>query len=147
MATSTSPATARGLDPAAPRAPPHPRGAAADPLHAQGRDLRLPGWAVGGGHSLHVVCDLTLASRRARDLQADRRRRGELRRGLRLGLPGAEVGQKKAREIFFLGRDYSAEEAFQMGMVNAAVPHADLETVALDWAEEINSKSPTAIGC
>jgi naphthoate synthase len=55
------------------------------------------------------------------------------------------VGQKRAREIFFLGRDYSAEEAFQMGMVNAVVPHADLERVALEWAREMLQKSPTAM--
>ncbi|MGF1470103.1 MAG: 1,4-dihydroxy-2-naphthoyl-CoA synthase [Sandaracinaceae bacterium] len=105
----------------------------------------VPGWAVGGGHSLHVVCDLTLASREhARFKQTDPDV-ASYDAGYGSAYLARMVGQKRAREIFFLGRDYSAEEAAAMGMVNAAVPHEDLERVALAWAEEINGKSPTAM--
>ncbi len=105
----------------------------------------VPGWAVGGGHSLHVVCDLTLASREhARFKQTDADV-ASFDAGYGSAYLARQVGQKKAREIFFLGRTYSAEEAERMGMVNAAVPHADLEKEALQWAGEIVTKSPTAI--
>jgi naphthoate synthase len=105
----------------------------------------VPGWAVGGGHSLHVVCDLTLASREhARFLQTDPDV-ASFDSGYGSALLARQVGQKKAREIFFLGKTYSGDEAAAMGMVNASVPHATLESVALDWGREINSKSPTAM--
>jgi naphthoate synthase len=105
----------------------------------------VPGWAVGGGHSLHVVCDLTLASREhARFLQTDPDV-ASFDSGYGSALLARQVGQKKAREIFFLGKTYSADEAAAMGMVNAVVPHESLESVALDWGREINSKSPTAM--
>lgn len=105
----------------------------------------VPGWAVGGGHSLHVVCDLTLASREhARFKQTDPDV-ASFDSGYGSALLARQVGQKRAREIFFLGRTYTAEEAVAMGMANAAVPHAELETEALTWAAEINSKSPTAM--
>jgi naphthoate synthase len=105
----------------------------------------VPGWAVGGGHSLHVVCDLTIASREhARFKQTDADV-ASFDGGFGSALLARQVGQKRAREIFFIGRDYSAQEAYEMGMVNAVVPHAELEVVALEWAAEINSKSPTAI--
>lgn len=105
----------------------------------------VPGWAVGGGHSLHVVCDLTLASaEHARFKQTDADV-ASFDGGYGSALLARQCGQKRAREIFFLGRDYSAAEAVAMGMANAAVPHAELETVALDWARTINAKSPTAI--
>lgn len=105
----------------------------------------VPGWAVGGGHSLHVVCDLTLASREhARFKQTDPDV-ASFDSGYGSALLARQVGQKKAREIFFLGFDYTAEQAAAMGMVNAAVPHADLEEEALRWAGIINSKSPTAM--
>jgi len=105
----------------------------------------VPGWAVGGGHSLHVVCDLTLASREhARFLQTDPDV-ASFDSGYGSALLARQVGQKKAREIFFLGKTYSGEEAAAMGMVNAVVPHDSLEHVALDWGREINSKSPTAM--
>lgn len=105
----------------------------------------VPGWAVGGGHSLHVVCDLTLASKEhAKFLQTDPDV-ASFDSGYGSALLARQCGQKKAREIFFLGKTYSAQEAADMGMVNAVVPHADLEKVALEWAVEINSKSPTAI--
>ncbi|MBK6683966.1 MAG: 1,4-dihydroxy-2-naphthoyl-CoA synthase [Deltaproteobacteria bacterium] len=105
----------------------------------------VPGWAVGGGHSLHVVCDLTLASKEhAKFLQTDPDV-ASFDSGYGSALLARQVGQKKAREIFFLGKTYSAEEAAAMGMVNEAVPHQELEKVALEWATAINSKSPTAM--
>ncbi|KZN24165.1 1,4-dihydroxy-2-naphthoyl-CoA synthase [Haladaptatus sp. R4] len=105
----------------------------------------VPGWAVGGGHSLHVVCDMTLASaEHAKFLQTDPDV-ASFDGGFGSAYLARQVGQKKAREIFFLGKTYSAEEAEEMGMVNESVPHEELEDVALDWAEEINGKSPTAI--
>jgi len=105
----------------------------------------VPGWAVGGGHSLHVVCDLTLASREHALFKQTDPDVASFDSGYGSALLARQVGQKKAREIFFLGRNYSAEEAAAMGMVNAAVPHEDLEKVALEWSLAINSKSPTAM--
>jgi naphthoate synthase len=105
----------------------------------------VPGWAVGGGHSLHVVCDLTLASKEhARFKQTDPDV-ASFDSGYGSAYLARQIGQKRAREIFFLGFDYTADEAFAMGMVNASVPHDELENVALHWAETINSKSPTAM--
>jgi naphthoate synthase len=105
----------------------------------------VPGWAVGGGHSLHVVCDLTIASEEhAKFLQTDPDV-ASFDAGFGSAYLARQVGQKKAREIFFLGKTYSAEEAAEMGMVNEAVPHEDLEDVALEWAETVLSKSPMAI--
>jgi naphthoate synthase len=104
----------------------------------------VPGWAAGGGHSLHVTCDMTLASaEHARFKQTDADV-GSFDGGFGSAYLARQVGQKFAREIFFLGRAYTAEEAHRMGMVNAVVPHADLEKVALEWAREVNGKSPTA---
>ena len=104
----------------------------------------VPGWAAGGGHSLHVVSDLTLASQEhARFKQTDADV-ASFDGGYGSAYLARQVGQKFAREIFFLGREYTADQAHQMGMVNAVVPHADLEKVALEWASEINSKSPMA---
>ena len=103
------------------------------------------GWAAGGGHSLHVVADLTLASREhARFKQTDADV-ASFDGGFGSAYLARMVGQKRAREIFFVGRSYSADEAMAMGMVNAVVPHAELENVALDWAKDIVTKSPTAI--
>ena len=105
----------------------------------------VPGWAVGGGHSLHVVCDMTLASREhARFKQTDPDV-ASFDSGYGSALLARQVGQKRAREIFFLGLDYTAEQAASMGMVNAVVPHEDLEKVALEWGALINGKSPTAM--
>ena len=104
----------------------------------------VPGWAVGGGHSLHVVCDLTLASAEHAVFKQTDADVASFDAGYGSAYLARQVGQKKAREIFFLGRDYSAQEAAEMGMVNEAVPHAELEKTALEWAAEINSKSPTA---
>src|SRR5215212_1691203 len=104
----------------------------------------VPGWAAGGGHSLHVVADLTLASaEHARFKQTDADV-GSFDGGYGSAYLARQVGQKFAREIFFLGRAYTAEQAHRMGMVNEVVPHADLEKVALEWAREVNGKSPTA---
>ena len=104
----------------------------------------VPGWAVGGGHSLHVVCDLTLASEEHAQFKQTDADVASFDAGYGSAYLARMVGQKRAREIFFLGRTYSAQQAFEMGMVNAVVPHADLERVALEWAAEINGKSPTA---
>jgi len=104
----------------------------------------VPGWAVGGGHSLHVVADMTLASAEHAIFKQTDADVASFDAGYGSAYLARQVGQKRAREIFFLGRNYSAQEAFEMGMVNAAVPHAELESTALEWAEEINAKSPTA---
>jgi naphthoate synthase len=104
----------------------------------------VPGWAAGGGHSLHVVCDLTLASRQhARFKQTDSDV-ASFDGGFGSAYLARQVGQKFAREIFFLGDEYTAEDAHRMGMVNAVADHADLERTALEWARKINGKSPTA---
>jgi naphthoate synthase len=104
----------------------------------------VPGWAAGGGHSLHVVADLTLASaEHARFKQTDADV-ASFDGGFGSAYLARQVGQKFAREIFFLGDEYSAEDAFRMGMVNKVVPHAELEQVALDWGRKICAKSPTA---
>lgn len=105
----------------------------------------VPGWAVGGGHSLHVVCDLTIASREHAKFKQTDPDVASFDGGFGSALLARQVGQKKAREIFFLGKTYSAAEAVEMGMANEDVPHEDLESTALDWAETINGKSPTAI--
>ena len=102
------------------------------------------GWAAGGGHSLHVVCDLTVASRQhARFKQTDADV-GSFDAGYGSAYLAKLVGQKKAREIFFLGRTYTGEEMARMGAVNAVADHAELEATAIEWAAEINGKSPTA---
>jgi naphthoate synthase len=104
----------------------------------------VPGWAAGGGHSLHVVSDLTLASREhARFKQTDADV-GSFDGGFGSAYLARQVGQKFAREIFFLGDEYDAEDAHRMGMVNKVVAHADLEREALEWGRKINGKSPTA---
>jgi len=105
----------------------------------------VPGWAVGGGHSLHVVCDLTLASKEHAIFKQTDADVASFDGGFGSALLARQVGQKRAREIFFLGRDYSAQEAFDMGMINEAVPHDELEKTAYEWAQEILGKSPTAI--
>lgn len=105
----------------------------------------VPGWAVGGGHSLHVVCDLTLASKEHAIFKQTDADVASFDGGFGSALLARQVGQKRAREIFFLGRNYSAQEAYEMGMVNAVVPHNELEETAFEWAQEILGKSPTAI--
>ena len=104
----------------------------------------VPGWAAGGGHSLHVVADLTLASaEHARFKQTDTAV-ASVDGGFGSAYLARQVGQKRAREIFFLGLEYSAQEALEMGMVNKVVPHAELEATALEWATRIMANSPTA---
>jgi naphthoate synthase len=105
----------------------------------------VPGWAAGGGHSLHVTCDLTLASREhARFKQTDLDV-ASVDGGFGSAYLATQVGQKFAREIFLLGDEYSADDAHRMGMVNRVVDHAQLEEVALEWAARIGGKSPTAL--
>ncbi|MFZ8933359.1 MAG: 1,4-dihydroxy-2-naphthoyl-CoA synthase [Bacteriovoracaceae bacterium] len=104
----------------------------------------VPGWAVGGGHSLHVVCDLTLASEEHAVFKQTDTDVASFDGGYGSAYLAKQIGQKRAREIFFLGANYTAQEAFNMGMVNKVVPHKELENTALEWAKEINSKSPTA---
>lgn len=105
----------------------------------------VPGWAVGGGHSLHVVCDLTLASKEHAIFKQTDADVTSFDGGYGSAYLAKMVGQKRAREIFFLGRNYSAQEAFDMGMINAVIPHEELEDTAYDWAQEILAKSPTSI--
>src|SRR3954452_21544299 len=105
----------------------------------------VPGWAAGGGHSLHIVCDLTIASAehgRFKQTDADV---GSFDAGYGSAYFARQIGQKAAREIFFLAREYSAQRAYELGAVNAVVPHAELESTAIEWAETILGKSPTAI--
>jgi naphthoate synthase len=105
----------------------------------------VPGWAAGGGHSLHVVCDLTIASRQhARFKQTDAKV-ASFDGGFGSAYLARQVGQKFAREIFFLGEEYDAGAAHRMGMVNAVVDHDDLERVALEWAAKVNAMSPMAV--
>lgn len=105
----------------------------------------VPGWAVGGGHSLHVVCDLTIASKEHAIFKQTDADVASFDGGFGSALLARQIGQKRAREIFFLGRSYSAQEAYEMGMVNEVVPHDELEDTAFQWSQEILEKSPTAI--
>jgi len=102
------------------------------------------GWAAGGGHSLHVVCDLTLASKEHALFKQTDADVGSFDAGFGSAYLARQVGQKFAREIFFLGDTYTADDAHRMGMVNAVVPHRELEDTGLVWAKKICSKSPTA---
>jgi naphthoate synthase len=103
------------------------------------------GWTAGGGHSLHVVCDLTLASREHAKFKQTDADVASFDGGYGSAYLAKMVGQKRAREIFFLGETYTAEEAFHMGMVNKVVPHENLEEEGFQWALKILDKSPTAI--
>ena len=105
----------------------------------------VTGWAVGGGHSLHVVCDLSLASKEHAIFKQTDANVASYDAGYGSAYLARQIGQKRAREIFFLGRNYSAQEAFEMGMINAVIPHAELEDTAYQWAQEILQKSPMAI--
>ncbi|MET0734487.1 MAG: 1,4-dihydroxy-2-naphthoyl-CoA synthase [Microbacterium sp.] len=105
----------------------------------------IPGWAAGGGHSLHVVCDLSIASAehgRFKQTDADV---GSFDAGYGSAYFARQIGQKFAREVFFLAEEYSAQRAFEMGAVNRVVPHAELEREAIAMARTILTKSPTAI--
>ena len=105
----------------------------------------VPGWAVGGGHSLHVVCDMPIASKEHAIFKQTDADVASFDGGFGSAYLARQVGQKRAREIFFLGHNYSAQEAYEMGMVNKVVPHGQLEKTAVNWAQEIMRKSPTAI--
>lgn len=105
----------------------------------------IPGWAAGGGHSLHVVCDLSIASAEHGKFKQTDADVGSFDAGYGSAYFARQVGQKAAREVFFLAREYSAQRALEMGAINAVVPHAELEAEALDWARTILTKSPTAI--
>jgi naphthoate synthase len=105
----------------------------------------VPGWAAGGGHSLHVVCDLSIASEEHGKFKQTDADVGSFDAGYGSAYFARQIGQKFAREVFFLAREYSAQRAYEMGAVNAVVPHAELEREALDWARTILTKSPTAI--
>ena len=105
----------------------------------------IPGWAAGGGHSLHVVCDLSIASAEHAKFKQTDADVGSFDAGYGSAYFARQVGQKFAREVFFLAREYDATRAFEMGAVNAVVPHAELESTAYQWATEILGKSPTAI--
>ncbi len=105
----------------------------------------VPGWAAGGGHSLHVVCDLTIASEEHAKFKQTDADVGSFDAGYGSAYFARQIGQKNAREVFFLAREYSAQRAYEMGAVNAVVPHAELEHRALEWAREVLTKSPTAI--
>lgn len=105
----------------------------------------VSGWAAGGGHSLNVVCDLSIASReKARFKQTDATV-GSFDAGYGSAYFARQVGQKFAREVFFLADEYDAEKALTIGAVNAVVPHKDLEKTGIEWANRILSQSPTAI--
>jgi len=105
----------------------------------------VPGWAAGGGHSLHVVCDLSIASREKALFKQTDADVASFDGGYGSAYFAQLVGQKNAREVFFRGMEYSAERAYEMGAVNQVVAHAELENTALEWAGEILSKSPTSI--
>lgn len=121
-------------------------------LQKQIRSLPKPviamvaGYAIGGGHVLHVVCDLTIAADNARFGQVGPKV-GSFDGGLGSSYLARIVGQKKAREIWFTCRQYSAQEALQMGLVNAVVPLKDLEQETLKWCREILQHSPLALRC
>ncbi|MCK6067212.1 MULTISPECIES: 1,4-dihydroxy-2-naphthoyl-CoA synthase [Microbacterium] len=105
----------------------------------------VPGWAAGGGHSLNVVCDLSIASAehgRFKQTDADV---GSFDAGYGSAYFARQIGQKLAREVFFLAEEYSAQRAYEIGAVNRVVPHADLEREAIAMARTILGKSPTAI--
>ncbi|NLB47997.1 MAG: 1,4-dihydroxy-2-naphthoyl-CoA synthase [Microbacteriaceae bacterium] len=105
----------------------------------------VPGWAAGGGHSLNVVCDLSISSAEHGKFKQTDADVGSFDAGYGSGYIARQIGQKAAREIFFLAREYSAQRAYELGAVNAVVPHEDLERVGIEWAREILGKSPTAI--
>jgi naphthoate synthase len=105
----------------------------------------IPGWAAGGGHSLHVICDLSIASKEHAMFKQTDADVGSFDAGYGSAYFAKQVGQKFAREVFFLAKEYDATRALEMGAVNAVVPHAKLESTALEWARTILTKSPTAI--
>ena len=119
-------------------------------LHKRIREIPKPviamvnGYAIGGGHVLHVVCDLTIASENAKFGQTGPKV-GSFDAGFGSSYLARHVGQKKAREIWFLCKQYNAEEAFDMGMVNCVVPQNKLEDKVIEWCEMIMMRSPMAL--
>jgi naphthoate synthase len=105
----------------------------------------VPGWAAGGGHSLNVVADLSLASAEHAKFKQTDADVGSFDAGYGSAYLARQTGQKFAREIFFLGAEYSAQRAYEMGVVNAVVPHAELEKAGVEWGAEILRKSPQSI--
>lgn len=105
----------------------------------------IPGWAAGGGHSLHIVCDLSIASAEHGKFKQTDADVGSFDAGYGSAYMARQVGQKVAREVFFLAEEYSAQRAYEMGAVNRVVPHAELEREAIAMARTILGKSPTAI--
>ena len=105
----------------------------------------VPGWAAGGGHSLNVVCDLSIASAEHAKFKQTDADVASFDAGYGSAYLARQVGQKFAREIFFLGAEYSAQRAYEMGVVNAVVPHEELENAGIAWGKEILSKSPQSI--
>ncbi len=105
----------------------------------------VPGWAVGGGHSLHVVCDMTIASKEHAIFRQTDANVASFDAGFGSAYLAKQVGQKRAREVFFLEKEYSAQDAYEMGMVNAVVPHDELDKTGYEWGQTIMTKSPTAI--
>jgi len=104
----------------------------------------VPGWAAGGGHSLNVICDLSIASDKAMFKQTDATV-GSFDGGYGSAYLAKIVGQKVAREIFFLADEYDAKRAYEIGLINAVVPHADLEKTGIEWAKKILGQSPQSI--
>ena len=105
----------------------------------------VPGWAAGGGHSLNVIADLSIASREHAKFKQTDATVGSFDGGYGSAYLARQVGQKFAREIFFLADEYDATRAYEMGVINAVVPHADLEKTGIAWAERILNQSPQSI--
>ena len=105
----------------------------------------VPGWAAGGGHSLNVVADLSIASAEHAKFKQTDADVGSFDAGYGSAYLARQVGQKFAREIFFLGEEYSAQRAYEMGVVNKVVAHAELEKVGVEWGAEILRKSPQSV--
>ena len=105
----------------------------------------VPGWAAGGGHSLNVIADLSIASAEHAKFKQTDADVASFDAGYGSAYLARQVGQKFAREIFFLGAEYSAQRAYEMGVVNAVVPHAELEATGVAWGEEILRKSPQSV--
>ena len=114
------------------------------PMTKQPIVAMVAGWAIGGGHVLHVVCDLTIAADNAKFGQTGPMV-GSFDGGYGAGLLAAHVGQKKAREIWFMTRQYDAQEALEMGLVNTVVPVAELEAETVSWCREMLHNSPLAL--
>jgi len=105
----------------------------------------IPGWAAGGGHSLNVIADLSIASQEHAKFKQTDATVGSFDGGYGSAYLARQVGQKFAREIFFLADEYDAARAYEMGVINAVVPHADLEKTGIAWAERILNQSPQSI--